>query len=507
MIAIQNLKHIFLRASVFITGAVVLVVEICALRILAPYYGNTIYTASSIIGIILAALAVGYYAGGWLADAYRKDSIFYGIIATAGLLIVFMQVISPSVLNFLSSVFSLASGPLISSLFLFFVPAFLLAMLSPFAIQLLSADKSKAIGRQSGSIFFWSTVGSICGSLITGFVLIPQWGINSVVIGAGTILVIWGVVNFLLVSKPQSMLFAIAGIVVIMVCFLWLSFQQATESSVIYQKDGVYEKIKVVDGFWYNRPTRFLFQDMSYSAAMHTDSFELAYEYTKYYTLYTLFNKNPAKAFIIGGGAYSIPAILLRELPDIHIDVAEIEPELFSLAQTYFSLPITDRLTNHIQDGRQFLTKNIQEYDFILSDVYYSFFSIPVHFTTKEFFALAKERLSENGIFIGNFAGTLDQSSPSFLFSEIRTFRSIFPNSYFFAVNSPSSETPQNIIFLGINGEQSLQFPEQSDDPILAGLSQKNIDLSAIDLSKYQELTDDFAPVEYLVSKIVKKAY
>jgi spermidine synthase len=279
------------------------------------------------------------------------------------------------------------------------------------------------------------------------------------------------------------------------------------KSNALYEKDGRYEKIKIINGLWNNRPVRFLMQDRSNSAAMYLDSDELAYDYTKYYLLYQLINPEATQAFLIGGGAYSIPKALLKDSPKMQVVVTEIEPDLYNLAQKYFNLKPEPRLKNITEDGRQFLSNNAGTYDIMVSDVYYSFFSIPIHFTTQEFFTLAKSRLNENGVFIGNFAGDLKQASPSFIMSEIKTFKKVFPNSYFFAVNDTHSELPQNIIFLGINASKTIDFAkaQTNTNPILKNLTQKNIDISKMDFSDQLILTDDFSPVEYLASRVFSR--
>src|SRR3989344_4149020 len=166
----QGTKDSLLLASVFITGAAVLVVEIIATRILSPYYGNTIYTTSSVIGTVLAALSLGYYLGGMLSDKYPEERLFYGIILISGFLIIFINVLDSTFLQFLSNFFSISYGPVISSVFLFFIPSFTLGMLSPFAIKLYQKSSANEIGGHSGKVLFWSTLGSIIGSFFTGFV-------------------------------------------------------------------------------------------------------------------------------------------------------------------------------------------------------------------------------------------------------------------------------------------------------------------------------------------------
>lgn len=507
--ASNGVKDKLLLVSVFITGLAVLVIEIVAIRILSPHYGNTIYATSSVIGTVLAALSLGYYIGGVLSDKYPSHRFFYGIIFISGLLTISIQILDNNLLPYLS-ILSITIGPFISSLLIFFIPAFSLGILSPFAVKLHKKEYDK-IGQQSGEVFFWSTLGSIAGSILSGFFLIPYFGIDTIIVGTGIFLSMWGFCGFLFFKPVHKRV--VIGMIFLFLFTVFLTWYYIPQKSlaVLYQKDGVYEKIKISDGQWNNHPARFLFQDRSYSAAMYLDSDELAYDYTKYYELYKLVNPKAKSAFVIGGGAYSIPKALLKESPNMQVDVAEIEPELFNLAKNYFNLTDTSRLHNYTEDGRHFLNKNPKKYDIIVSDVYYSFFSIPAHFTTKEFFNLTKNRLNDNGVFIGNFAGNLDQKSPSFILSEIKTFKNVFPNSYFFAVNSLASKVPQNIIFLGVNNEKQLNLGSdaisKNNNPIIRNLPQKNINVHNLTLSQYSEITDNFSPIEYLVSKAVNKWY
>lgn len=507
---IKNSKDIFLLASVFVTGVAVLIIEIVATRILSPYYGNTIYTTSAVIGTILAALSLGYWLGGKLADKHPDFLLFYLIIFASGLITIATHPWAKQTMANLDNVLPLSIGPLIASILIFFIPGFLFGTLSPFAVKLHQTSNDQA-GKKSGEVFFWSTFGSILGSISSGFILIPHFGTQTIIIGTGIVITLWGGIGALIYSKKlrEPKIFIPAIIIVLGFIFALLSFIKPTSAATLYQKDGVYEKITIFDGLWKNQPARFLMQDKSSSAAMYLHSNDLAYDYTQYYQLYQLINPNLASAFLIGGGAYSIPKAILRDNSETQITVSEIEPDLYQLAQTYFNLKPTSRLTNTTQDGRQFLRQHETNYNLIVSDVYYSFYSIPVHFTTQEFFKLAKSRLTENGVFVGNFVGDLNPTPPSLIWSEIKTFKSIFPNSYFFAVNSPDAKIPQNIIFMGINGNQTINWQKVPalKNPLLINLQGKEINLSSIDFSKHELLTDDFAPTDYFVSKTLNRWY
>src|SRR5687767_1604729 len=188
-----NLFRLLLLCTVFLTGMAILIVEIAATRILAPYFGNSIYTFSSVIGIILAALSIGYYLGGRLADHKPSATVFYGLIAAGGISVLLLQLLNIHLLPLIAYRLSMIHGPLTVSLLLFLLPALLLGMLSPFAIKLLhEEDPAAGVGSVSGLVFFWSTLGSIAGSLGAGFVLIPHWGVSHIVLGVGAVLLLLG---------------------------------------------------------------------------------------------------------------------------------------------------------------------------------------------------------------------------------------------------------------------------------------------------------------------------
>lgn len=241
------------------------------------------------------------------------------------------------------------------------------------------------------------------------------------------------------------------------------------------------------------------------------DPTDLVHEYTKYYSLYKIFKPDVQNALVIGGGAYSIPKALLAELPNATIDVAEIEPSLFKLAKKYFGVEENPNLHNYTEDGRRLLRDSDKKYDLMFSDVYYSLFSIPTHFTTQEFFTTAKEKLSDDGVFIANLIGDLSRQQPSLIFAEIKTFQNVFPNSYFFAVKTPKKIDSQNIIFVGRKSDKKIDLNAvsilQNKNPIISSLRTKIVNLDRFDLSSYPILTDNFSPVEYLTAEVLQRTF
>ena len=493
--------HKKLLLVVFITGAAVLVIEVSATRILASYFGNTLYSFSSIISTVLGALSLGYYYGGRMADKNPSRRNFYLIILYSGVSVLLLYVFSLFLLPILGFLLSPMFGPLIASLALFFIPSLLLGMLSPFAIKLQSEHApSGTIGTISGEVFFWSTLGSIGGSLVSGFFLIPSFGVDVIMVGLALTLVVVGLggVGINGISKKTAQNIGFLVISALIIAFMW---RQGIHDKFLVVSDGIYEKLYVYDGTYEGKPTRFFTQDTTASGAMNLLDGGLAYEYTKYYDTHRVFNSDIKRALVIGGGIYSVPKQLLVDIPDIQVDVAEIEPSLYDLAKKYFGLKDDPRLSNYVVDGRRFLHDSTDTYDFIFTDAYKSLYSMPVHLTTKEFFETANKKLAPGGVFMANIIGSLSSIPPSFTLSEMRTFRSVFPNSYFFATKSPKSTEPQNLIFVGLKSDQLPNFnsPEvlHDNNPLVRSLGEKLIDTSTFDFSQYTMFTDNYAPVEY----------
>jgi len=502
---LRNFKFPFV---VFLTGACVLIIEVVATRILSPYFGNTVFTVSSVLGVVLAALSVGYYFGGRLADKHPSEKYFYLIILCGGLSVALLYLLMLFVLPSIGYALPATTGPAISSVLLFFLPASLLGLLSPFAIKLHQQSlRGKGTGQASGEIFFWSTLGSIFGSFFAGFVLIPWLGTRQIVFTVALALILLGLIPLLKIGFLRKY---VLGVTILAIAFM-VSVSPLIEKQeyVLYNHDGLYEQITIHDGEYLGKPTRFFSQDISSSGAMFLHSNDHVFDYTKYYCLYKVFAPHTKEVLVIGGGAYTIPKAVLEDSPQVHVDVSEIEPGLLALAQKYFKLPPTNRLSNYTQDGRRLLHDTSKRYDFIFSDVYYTVHSIPTHFTTQEFFKLVRERLTDNGLFVANIIGDLSSQKPSFTMSEIKTFKSVFPNSYFFATKSPSSHEGQNIIFVGLANQATVDLNSSTitnhEEEIIRSLAKQNINLNKLNLDEHTLLTDNFAPIERLVTPLIER--
>lgn len=512
-----------LYATVFVTGAAVLILEILAVRMLSPFFGTSMFVLSSVLTTILAALALGYYYGGRLADRFTSHTALYTIIATGGLGLLALFIVSQTVFPIAPQILSLTYGPLVLSLFFFFIPAFLLGVDSPFVIKLLTTHTGGEAGTLVGTTFFFSTVGSIVGSLSAGFILIPFVGITATIIGCSLTLsigafiaqAILGSTNAPDKDSPVSRThLATITVLTVVIALLYIGFHKdnvdAGAQHTLYEADGYYAHIRIYEEPFslLSLPARFLQREVNAESAIFQDSYKHVFSYSKFAELYRPFHATTSTSFLmLGGGAYTIPRILVATDPNITVDVAELEPSLFPLAQEYFDLRDVSRITNHTQDARVFLSTTNKQYDTIFLDAFNSGHYIPAHLTTTEFFKSVHAKLTDNGLLMINYVGARDLPAPALTESLYATIAGVFPNVRAFSFATSTPDTQQNILFVASNNAIDL-----TDTP-LASASLPNLDGSqqpvmSLDVTDAMRdgvgqviFSDDRTPVEYLVAK------
>ncbi|HSX32151.1 MAG TPA: fused MFS/spermidine synthase [Candidatus Saccharimonadales bacterium] len=507
----QYVRRHFLPVTVFITGACVLILEVAATRMLAPYFGNTIYTVSSVLSVVLAALSGGYYLGGKLADRQPSKQLFFGIIAFAGISVCFVQTAQVTLLPTLGQYVPSPTGPLLAATLLFFIPSFALGMLSPFAIKLADMQRGKqGIGSIAGKMFFFSTVGSIFGSLFAGFVLLPRVGVGMIIGVTGLLLIVLGLTPLLYLWRGGKRHIG-AAILLIAALSFGAFVPQRQAKAVIYNKSGVYQQITISDGNEGGRPVRYLFQDNSLAGAMYLDTDSQLYsKYQDYYVLpEAMQQRTPKHVAIIGGGMYIAPRALIQNYPGVRVDAVEIEPSLPALAEQYFKLPETPRLTHHITDGRRFLHDTQTKYDMIYSDVYLSLYSTPIHFTTKEFFTTAYNALGTDGLFVANIIDSMANNDKSVLRAEVQTLQQVFPTVYVFATRAQTTSELQNFVVVGSKNITSVDFtlPQFANNrhKIVRDMAAAQVPITSLNPTKYPVLTDDFAPIDNWAADMTRR--
>lgn len=499
-------------ATVFLTGASVLITEISAIRLLSIQFGTSMDVVSGVLAIILLSLSCGYYVGGKLSDRYPTPRALYLIICISGALLLLLSSLAHVILH--PAVALEATHPLLLTFGLFFLPAFLMGMDSPYVIKLLTQGISADVhGAIVGKVFFWSTVGSILGSLATGFLLLPNLGVKMTLYGTSVLLILLGAVGYTVFTYRASQSFkkrtGLFGLLFLLFSLLLaasteLTYRQFSEAyGVIHEEDGLYSHILIAERERDGRIVRTLEREVNSSSAIYPGSSDIVFDYLKPLPFQIELQGAAQTVLQIGGGAYSGPKAMHERFPHIEIDVAEIEPALFPLAQQYFELPETPQIRNHVVDGRQFLQRNPKTYDVIYLDAFQSGHFIPPHLVSEEFFSLIRDRLTTDGLLIINFIGIPDQKNhESLTGSLLKTLNSVFPNIsvYLPTTWAEPSDTQNILIHARTQTNLPTTFTTQYAEEAWAAPAQVTT-LETLIHPSDTIFTDDLSRVELLVAR------
>ena len=188
MYAALNMTRLY--AIAFIASGCTLVIELVAGRLLAPYIGVSLYTWTSVIGVILAGISIGNFLGGRLADRYPGPSVL-GLTLVAASLTSFVTLGLVSVLPQFTLWMPLVPRILVLTTVIFFLPGCILGMITPLVVKQALTDLGHA-GGLVGRVYAISTAGSLVGVYLTGFVLIAHFGTRLIVIMVAAVLLILG---------------------------------------------------------------------------------------------------------------------------------------------------------------------------------------------------------------------------------------------------------------------------------------------------------------------------
>lgn len=479
--------------TVFVTGAAVMILELLGTRILAPYLGLSLYVWTSVIGVILAALSIGYMLGGRLADKNPNIETLRKIILGSAATFLLLSLVK-DIVPMLLTRFGALSGSLLASIVLFLPGSLLLAMVSPYAIKLKLNELNKT-GRTAGDLYAFSTAGSIAGTFLAGYILIPNFQTSTIVLAMAVVLLLTAI---LLKPLKLSNIIKIAIIV-----FAVGAAGQKIEGAknVVASMPSAYAQISVIDHTINGRPARLLLTDSEVDSGMYLDSDELAFEYSKFFNLDEYFHPAPKRALLLGGGAYSIAKDFLQRYPDSSIDVVEIDPRVTEAARKYFKLTDLPGLKTHHEDGRVFVNRRDNMYDIIYNDAFSSYYAIPYQLTTLEAVQAMYNNLNENGAVIVNVISAIDGEMSDFFKAEHKTFQAVFPKVFAYAVDDPQDAAKvQNIVLVGLKNEDFVAPASVALKTNIRSYLENEIQPKIPDETPV--LTDEFAPVDYYITKL-----
>lgn len=484
---------------VFLCGAVVMIYEITGSRVLAPFIGTSTYIWTSLIGVILAALSLGYWLGGSMADRLPKKSVLASaILVAAGLIALTILVKDP----FLTAIAAFPAGleikAVIAAIILFAPASVALGFVTPYAVKLRMESLGEA-GRTVGRLYALSTIGSIVGTFAAGFLLLPFLGSNRTLYLITIALFL--TTPLLIAFRPDRKNIGILLVLALAIAANELTSYAMYRSIGFEDIDTEYSRVRVfrtTDPTTQREIEAMTFDPHSTQSAMFTDSDELVFEYTKFYHLISVLKPDFQRSLMIGGAGYSFPKAYLASFPNAALDVVEIDPALTDIARRRFRLKDDPRLRIFHEDGRVFLNRaSSSAYDVVMMDAFGSLFSVPYQLTTVEAVSQIHRVLADDGVVVFNLGSGIRGDASLFLHAEFATYQQVFPIVHIFKVrpDRPDDEL-QNLIVVACKRECLPAEPigDPLIDSLLARRYTSDFPITA------PTLTDDLAPVDRYMS-------
>jgi len=398
-----------------------MVAQILGAKMLAPFLGLSHFVWTAQIAVTLVALAVGYYAGGRLADRTQKVASLYYAIAAAALYFALTVVICEPVAYWaLGS--SLAVSSLVVSAILFFVPLALLAMTGPFLTRVITSSVD-TVGGNVGRLTSVGTIGSFLGTLLIGYFLIPNLpNAVSMLVTAGLLLVVCAG-HFLLSRRwtPAIILLLLAGGVAFAAQVERTLPRRFNNVVEVFRGNSHFGELQVVDHL--DRSTRYYLNDNLIQNTYDPDRKQSESAFTYMLSgLARAYVSNVNDVLCIGLGVGIVPMDFARQ--GARVDVVEINPAVMPVAARYFDFePAKVHLT--IDDARHFLNQCTNQYDAVVLDAFLGD-SSPTHLMTREAFESIRRVLRPGGALVINSFGELDRGHDFFGASLNRTLKSVF---------------------------------------------------------------------------------
>jgi len=489
----------------FISSACTLIIELIAGRIMAPYIGVSLYTWTTIIGVVLAGMSGGNFFGGSVADRFASRRTL-GLIFVAGSVATLSILVVTHAIEGVTFGLSFLPRIVVSIALIFFVPSFVLGMVSPFVVKLALADLQRS-GHTVGTIYAASTVGSIVGTFLTGFLLISWLGTRTIVWVVAGILLATGLLigAFPLARKSRVIAAAVA-----VASLLALRIETHGRYQAPCDVESNYFCIKVLDSFEDGHVARILMLDhLIHSYVVPDDPTALDYGYEDAYSALTqthVSGRPEIDTLFIGGGGYSFPRYVEAVYQNATVDVIEIDPAVTAIAHERLGLPPSSRIRSFNEDARVFLTEwnDPKLYDVVYGDAFNDL-SIPYHLTTVEFNRIIADRLKPDGIYLTNIIDKFEGGE--FLKAAVNSLRVVFPHVYVFGRGDAFMPFDRNTYVLMASrrplDRERFDAITSKDD-----LSSRTTMLVEDRLKDYLAsgrsltLTDDFVPVDQLLASL-----
>jgi spermidine synthase len=431
--------RLFLYTLSFIEGANVMICELAGAKMLAPYFGTSLYVWAAALAVTLGGLMLGYFSGGILSrNVSKNQQTLFIVLLLAAVGLIVMPTTGKFAMD-LTIHLSLKTGAILALCIFMFPPLFLMGMVSPIIINLLNRETKEA-GNSSGNIYAISTLGGILATFFMGFYLIPEFGLHKPLIAGGLLLAIpVFIFTFIKYSAAKSTL----GI---LICFTlsWLSLKAESEKSkdTLYLSEGLMGKLEVKERFFPELNKKLLILAVNNTWQTIMDPLDESFDYWPYTRAITaLIPSDQKDILLLGMGGGTVARRLLEK--NKNVVAVEIDERISIVAKTYFKLP--EEVDIVCNDARYLIRTSKQMFDCILYDVFKGE-AAPEHLLSLECIQEAGERLNQDGRLIFNMYGYLDGAYGALARALIKTLN--FAGYYCYAYVTPGEPDHRNLILV-----------------------------------------------------------
>ncbi|MGI8594869.1 MAG: spermidine synthase [Solirubrobacteraceae bacterium] len=480
-----------LRALIFVVGAVTLVAEIATARLLAPYFGASTFIWANTIAIVLLALSVGYWLGGRLADRRPSErDLRMMTLGAAGLLALLPLLADPffdlAVTAFDEIDVGAALASLAGVLVLVAFPLVLLGAVGPWAIRLLMPSVEEA-GRTAGRVYALSTLGSLVGTFLAALVLVPEVGAQrTFLLGAAALALAASATGL-----SRAALLAPAAVLALVAIPPGITRGGGSGNRVLAERETPYQYVRVEERDDGERRL-ILNEGQAVHSVWRAETVLTDDEWDGYLVLPFAARATPPRSMaMLGNAAGTVSRAYERFFPSTRIDGVEIDPDLTEIGRRYFGMD-NPRLTTFSEDARPFLAATDRRYDVIGLDAYRQPY-IPFYLATREFFALARDRLAPGGTVIVNVGHPPGNDDLE------RTLSATMGAAFSTVVRFPIEETNTLLVASEAPLSPAGILRAARQDPELAPLARRAAAQTRAPLRGGRVYSDDRAPVEWLI--------
>lgn len=494
MFNLKNKNYLLLLA--FIEGMCVMACELIGAKMIAPFFGSSLYVWAAVLGVTLFSLMSGYYIGGYLSEKLKNSKTLLWVLLIGGLFIILMPFSSIWIMSVLIDS-SIQIGSTLSLMIFLFPPLALMGMTSPIIINLIN-EKIDTSGRSAGKVYAISTLGGILGTFLTGFYLLPEFGIKWPCFAFGAILIILPLINLIKLKIYK------AAIVLIPLCWVAYSNTQPIHYNhkgikLLYSSEGVLGQVRVyeMDFFTVMRGTKKGRLLMVNNTAQTIHDVENPtrdlWDYSYFYPTAASVYPKGSDALLLGLGGASFLHHFNRL--GFETDVVELDQRIVDVAIDYFNVDPATKV--YVDDARRYINTCDKKYDVVMMDLFLNE-TPPAHVLTKESFERTKSLLKKDGLIMINFFGYITGEKGKAARSILKTLKSV--NLEVEILPTPGLEEHRNLIFLAAPklpdfSKASYELP---DLPKIENLEAHFIDQKTINLKDAEILTDDRPILEKL---------